>query len=114
MSDRSPEYKSLLHCTVGLTYLLQHNLSVPDKLLEKGLVTRDVHNWILTAQGVSNREKAARLVSCITDSIRDSTDKFNIFIKVLGEESYFDDIVRRLQDERGKYNIAMGTNSVVA
>ena len=102
MSERSPEHNSLCLCTSGLTDLLQHDLSVSNKLLEKGMVTRDVHNWILTTQGVSKWEKAARLVSCITDSIRVSTDKFDVFIEVLREDSYFDDIVRKMLDERSK------------
>ena len=79
MSSRSPEYASVLHCTNGLTYLIQHNpVSVSGKLLEKELVTVEVHDWILTAQGVSSREKAGRIVSCVTDSVQVSTEKFNV------------------------------------
>ena len=72
------------------------------KLLEKGLVSVEVYEWILTAQGVSSREKAGRLVSCVADSVQASSDKFKILIEVLREDSYFDDIVRRMLDERGK------------
>ena len=64
----------------------------------------EVHEWILTAQGVSNREKAGRLVSCVADSVQASSDKFKILIEVLREDSYFDDIVRRMLDEHSKKN----------
>jgi hypothetical protein len=73
-----------------------------DKLLEKGLVTVEVHEWILTAQGVSSRERPGRLVSCVADSVQASSDKFKALIEVLKEDLYFDDIVRRMLDERGK------------
>jgi hypothetical protein len=75
-----------------------------DKLLEKGLVTVEVHDWILTAHGVSSRERARRLVSCITDSVQASSDKFKALIEVLKEDLYFDDIVTRMLDECGKIN----------
>ena len=104
MSCRSPEYASVIHCTSGLTCLLQHNISVSGKLLEKGLVSVEVHEWILTAQGVSSRERAGRLVSCVADSVQASSDKFKTLIEVLREDSYFDDIVRRMSDECGKIN----------
>ena len=102
MSCKSPECKSLLHCRSGLTDCLKQNLSVSDKLLEKELVTEAVHEWILTAQGVSNRDKASRVASCVTDSIHVCSDKFNVLIEVLREVSDFDDIVRRMLDEHGK------------
>ena len=64
----------------------------------------EAHEWILTAQGVSRREKAGRLVACVTDSVQASSDKFKILIEVLREDSYFDDIVRRMLDEHSKKN----------
>ena len=113
MSERSPEYKSLHHCTSGLVHLLQHNLSLSGKLLEKGLVTEDNHGWILTAHGVSDGQKAEKLVSCITDSVRESADKFDILIEILTEnKSYFGHIVKRLLDERGKY-IGVNPSSIL-
>ena len=99
--SESPEYQSLLYCTSGLTDLLQHNLSVSGKLLEKGLVTRDVRDWIQTAQGVSNKDKAGRLVSCVTDSIKESAERFHVLIGILKEDSFFDDIVEKI-DEHSK------------
>ena len=60
MAD-SIEHRALLSCHSALTQTFQHNLSLSDKLLEKGLVTEEVHGWQLTATAVSNRDKAARL-----------------------------------------------------
>ena len=93
----SREYKALLHCSSSLTDLLKNNtVSVSSKLLEKGLVTEDIHDWILTAQGTSNQDKAARLVSCVTDRVKDSAKALHDFIDVLKGDSYFKDTVEKL------------------
>ena len=93
------EYRALLQCAHGLTDLLQHNLSVSDKLLEKGWVTRDVHGWALTARGVSDQEKASRLVSCLVDRVKDAAQVFHDFVDVLKEDPFFDDIVEKINTE---------------
>jgi hypothetical protein len=93
------EYRALLQCAHGLTDLLQHNLSVSDKLLEKGWITRDVHGWALTARGVSDQEKASRLVSCLADRVKDAAQVFHDFVDVLKEDPFFADIVEKLNAE---------------
>ena len=102
-SEGSPGHKALLQCTSELTSLLKHNLSVcPGKLLEKGLISEAVHDWVLTAQGVSNQGKAARLVSCLTDRVKGSTQQFHDFIQVLKETDPFSgDIVDKLTSLHG-------------
>ena len=47
MSVESPGRKAVLQCMSDLTSLLKHNLSWSGKLLEKGLITEAVHDWIL-------------------------------------------------------------------
>ena len=93
------EHRALLQCAHGLTDLLQHNLSVSDKLLEKGWVTKDVHGWALTARGVSDHEKASRLVSCLTDRVKDAAQVFHDFLAVLKEDPFFADIVEKINAE---------------
>jgi hypothetical protein len=93
------EYRALLQCAHGLTDLLQHNLSVSDKLLEKGWITRDVHGWALTARGVSDQEKASRLVSCLADRVKEAAQVFHDFVDVLKEDPFFADIVEKLNAE---------------
>ena len=91
------EYKSLIKFTGDLSNLLQHNVvTVSGRLLEKGLVTKDVHDSMLTTEGVSKGDKAARLVSCVLDRIKDSSRCFQDFIAVLREDSYFEDIVLKI------------------
>ena len=75
MSVDSPGCKSVVQCTSDLTSLLKHHLSSSGKLLEKGLITEAIHNYVLTAQGVSAQDKAAIVVSCLTDRIK-STELF--------------------------------------
>ena len=97
MTEQNIEHKSLVQCASGLTDLLQHNiLSVSDKLLEKGLVTKDVHDSVLTAEGVSSKKNAAKLVSCVTDLVKDSAWRFHDFLDVLNGDPYFDDIVQKI------------------
>ena len=102
MSSESIEYKTLLQCSSGLTDLLQHNISVSAKLLEKGLVTKEVYDWILTVQGVSNHDKAARLVSCVTDRVKDSAQVLHDFVDILKDDSFFVDIVDKLTSLHSK------------
>ena len=93
------EYRALLQCAYGLTDLLQHNLSVSDKLLEKGLIAKDVHDYVLTAHGVSNLHKASRLVSCLTDRVKDAAQVFHDFVDLLKEDPFFADIVEKITTE---------------
>ena len=98
MSAESPGRKAVLHCTFALTSLLKHNLSCSGKLLEKGLITEAVHDWILTAPAVSNQEKAARLVSCLADRVK-SAQLFHELIEALKETDPFcGDIVDKLTE----------------
>ena len=93
----SAEHKALIQCTSDLTALLQHNLiSVSSKLLARGLITDDTSGWVLSAQGVSNLNKAQRLVSCVTDRVKGSSERFQNFVDVLREESFFEDVVQKL------------------
>ena len=81
----SIERKAVVQCTSDLTSFLKHNLSCSGKLLEKGLITEAVYNYVLTAQGVSTLEKAARVVSCLADRIGESSQLFQELVQVLKE-----------------------------
>ena len=93
----SVERKAVVQCTSDLTSLLKHNLSCSGKLLEKGLITEAVHNYVLTAQGVSTLEKAARLVSCLADRVGASSQLFQELVQALKEiDPFCGDIVDKL------------------
>ena len=96
MAEKNIEHKSPIH------NLTQHNIvSVTSKLFAKGLVSKDVHDSILSS-GASNQSKAAKLVSCVLDKVKESGDQWQIFIDVLGEDSYLDGIVLKITKVRGK------------
>ena len=96
MSVDSPGSKAVVQCTSDLTSLLKHHLSCSGKLLEKGLITEAVHNYVLTAQGVSAQDKAARVVSCLADRIK-SSEPFHCLIGSLKEiDPFCGDIVDKL------------------
>ena len=90
------EHEALTRCSSGLSDLLQLNLHLSSKLLEKGLVTEQVHGWVLTALGVSDQEKAARLVSCVSDRVKTSGHLYSAFLDILKGEPYFKEIVERI------------------
>ena len=97
-SIESPGRKAVVQCTSDVTSLLKHNLSCSGKLLEKGLITKDVHDFVLTATAVSNNDKASRLVSCLADRVK-STQLFHDLIKTLKEADPFcGDIVDKLTE----------------
>ena len=101
------EHEALTRCSSGLTDLLQHNLHLSSKLLEKGLVTEQVHGWVLTAHGVSNQEKAARLVSCVSDRVKTSGHLYSAFLEILKGELYFKEIVERICAEHSMFSLCV-------
>ena len=95
MAEKNIEHKSLIHDH----NLTQHNIvSVTSKLFAKGLIAKDVHDSILSS-GASNQSKAAKLVSCVLDKVKESGDQWQIFIDVLGEDS---GIVLKITKVRGR------------
>lgn len=104
MTEQNIEYQSLVQCANDLTRLIQHNVvSVSTKLFAKGLVPRDVHDSVLSVDGISSQSKAAKLLSCVCDKIKDSAYRFQEFIGVLNEDSYFEDIVIKIKEVHGMY-----------
>ena len=94
----SAEYQAFSWCVSDLTSLLKHNhLSVSSKLLERGLVTDEVYSWALSASGVSDLEKASRVLSCVSTRIKASPQLFHDFIGILSEDVFYKDVVDRLK-----------------
>ena len=85
------EHKALQRCAKTLTNLLQHQVvTISTSLLAKGLSTNDLHGWVLTANGVSNKEKAARILASVIDQVKARTQSYGLFIEVLEENSCSD------------------------
>ena len=106
MAGQNFQYQSLILCADDLTQLIQHNVvSVSSKLFAKGLVAKDVHDSVLSVDGASNQSKAAKVLSCVLDKIKESADQYRDFIDVLGKDSYFDSIVLKITKVRGKHNL---------
>ena len=102
------EYKLLERFTADLSSLLQHNVvAVSGRLLEKGLVTKNVHDSMLTTVGVSSQNNAARLMSCVLDKVKYSSRCFYDFISVLREDAYYKDIVLKITEAHSKYFIIL-------
>ena len=94
------EHTALLKCAGCITDLLQHQvLFISSKLLEKGLTTKDDHDWVLTAKGVSDREKAARLVSGVIDYVKSCPEKYSVFVGILKEDQFFKEAIENLSFE---------------
>ena len=103
MTEQNIEYQSLVQCADDLTRLIQHNVvSLSSKLFAKSLVAKDVHDSVLSVDGSSKQSKAANLLSCVLDKIKESAGRIQDFIDVLGEDSYFEDLVLKIKEVRGK------------
>ena len=98
----SVEHRALLSSLSNLTDSIQHNLSLSSEFLAKGLVTEEVHRWQLTAIAVSNHDKAARLLACVIDKIKGSSQMYHVFLDILKEELYFKEVVEKICAEHGK------------
>ena len=96
MSGNNKEHQKLLKCKSELVSLLKHSLPTCSRLLEEGLVSEDVSEWVTTAQGASYQEKATRVVSCVTDQVKVSAQRFYDFVDVLKENPFFTGIVKKL------------------
>ena len=105
------EHLALLSCLSALTETFQHTLSLSAKLLEKGLITREVHGWQLDALGVSNHDKAARLLACVTDRVKGSSQLYYVFLDILKEEVYFKDVVEKICAEHSKSAPVINTHA---
>ena len=103
MTEQNVEYQSLVQCADDLTQLIQHNVvSLSSKLFAKGLVAKDVHDSVLSAEGVAKHSKAAKLLSCVIDRVKESADRYQVFIDVLGEDTFFEDVMQKLSEARSK------------
>ena len=94
------EYRTLQKFVGTLTDLLQHHVvTISTSLLAKGLLTDDLQSWVLTASGVSNKEKAARILSSVIDQVKHSPQSYVDFIDVLKEDPFFEGAVKLLSSE---------------
>ena len=105
----SIEHQALLSSLSALAETFQHNLSLSAKLLEKGLVTEEVHGWQLTATAVSNHDKAARLLACVTDKVKGSSQLYHVFVDILKEKLYFKEVVEKICAEHSKSVFTYGS-----
>ena len=106
----SEEYKTLVKYTSDLILLLQHDIvSISAKLLEKGLVSEDTYQEVLSTDGISDQKKAAELLSCVRDQVKESgsSSRFYDFVGVLKEDAYFDDIVKKLIQAPSKFTCCL-------
>ena len=106
------EHRALLSCLSALTETFQHTLSLSAKLLEKELITREVHGWQLDALGVSNYDKAARILACVTDRVKGSSQLYHVFIDILKKEVYFKDVVEKICAEHSKSVLPVFTSGL--
>ena len=106
----SIEYQALRRCSSELTELIQHKLSLSTRFRERELVTDEVHGWVQTAQGVSDLDKANRLVSCLSDKVKSSRQSYHVFIDLLKNDPYFIDIVQKICAEHGMPVITSGSD----
>ena len=101
------------HC-VALTDAIHGDLvTVSNKFLELGFVTRTATDDILSKNGISSREKANQLLSLVTSSHDRSHDKkewFDKFTSVFSSEAAYEGLVSELKEASHKM---MGSATLV-
>ena len=101
------------HC-VPLTDAIHGDLvTVSNKFLELGFVTRTATDDILSKNGISSREKATQLLSLVTSSHDRSHDKkewFDKFASVFSSEAAYEGLVSELKEASHKM---MGSATLV-
>lgn len=106
MTGKNAEYQSLVRCTDDLTQLIQHNVvSLSTKLFTEELVAKDVYDSVLSIDGTSNLSKAAKLLSCVIDKLKNSPDSPGLFQKFLDVlcDGFFSDVVSKMKELHGKH-----------
>ena len=104
VTEQNTEYQSLVQFADELTQLIQHNVvSLSSKLFANSLVAKDVHDSVLSVDGSSKQSKAATLLSCVLDKIKESTGRFQDFIDILCEDSYFEHVALKIKQVHGKH-----------
>ena len=82
--------------------------SVSNKLLAKGLISKDSHEKVTKEIGGSTQarssssaeEKAKELVSRLVDQVQDKPEKFQVLLQFLEEEAQFKDVAEKLKEAR--------------
>lgn len=92
------QYVTLIENNPALVDLLKYKLSISNKLLAKGLITKEVAEYSILTSGELDWKKASRLISCVTDRVRhdDTGQLFFTFLDVLSEEPFFTEIVKKI------------------
>jgi hypothetical protein len=82
----SPEYNSILDCTIGLRLAVQPNIiSLSGELLCARLINVDKETWL---RNTSRREddRAADLVSLVTNKVREDPKNYHEFVAILKKD----------------------------
>ena len=95
-ASQSVKYASLVQCTEKLARgISQDPLVIANKLLEVGLVPpKLVRNMLLSSK--TDYEKATELVMQLIKVIEGFSEKFDIFIKILKEFYWLNDVVEEV------------------
>ena len=99
-AQQSSEYKTFIQLTDELTTALSHDLTnIAGKLLAKNVITVTVYDMVIEAQspGVTNKDKASRLIACVRDKVKSNPEAFSIFMEVLQDgDPYLEDTIKQL------------------
>ena len=90
--------------------------SVYDKLLAKGIISKDSHDKVTKETGSSTRgssssaeEKAKELVSCLVDHVQEKPETFQDLLQYLEEEARFKDVAEKIKGARKSLIIAIAS-----
>ena len=94
------EFKAFVACTEKLVSTIKGDLSIADKLLEKGLISVDTYDEV-SSHSLISKVKARKIFSGVRDKIEVDKANFNTFCNILAdsESRYYTDLYQKLKGE---------------
>ena len=96
---KSPEYETIKKHQPTLVEAIALNLTeLADRLFSGEFISETVRNEVFNTSGISDRQKAGKLVENIRHQIRVTPSKFQDFIGILNSDSSRSDLSDKLEE----------------
>ena len=97
------EFKAFVACASKLVAAIEGDLSIADQLLDKGLISDEIHEKLLPqSQRFSKRTKAGEIFSSVKNKIKEDKIYFDVFCDILEKNGlYYVDVYQLLKGKVG-------------
>ena len=92
------EYRAFVACTSKLVDAIKGDLNIANQLLEKGLISDEIHEVLFRSQRFSKKTKATKIFSSVKSRIKADKICFDVFCDILRESGpYYADLYQLLK-----------------